>query len=823
MPKKNEDSHHFLLENMINGYAYHKVILDEDEKPVDYVFLEVNKAFERLTGLKRDEIIGKKVTEVLPGIENDPADWIGVYGIVAITGEPVKFENYARNLEKWFSIYAYSPRKGYFVALFEDITVLKELETCLFTSETKYRRLYETNRDGIVQTDRTGCIVECNKAYADMLGYSKEELLELTYQQLTPEKWRQMENEIVNQSWEKSDYSPVYEKEFVRKDGTVFPASVRVLVVSDEKGKPLEMWSVVRDITRRKQAEEAITKEKNVLRAIMENTGTMLAYLDLEFNFVAVNSAYAKGSGHTVEELIGKNHFALFPNAENQAIFEQVRDNRRTVMYQDKPFNYADQPERGVTYWTWTLAPVKDETGNVQGLVLSLIETTQRKEMEQELLETLEVSQQRELEISALLKASKAVLYNQEFRHIARVIFDTCKELVGATAGYVALLSKNEKENDVLFLDSGNLPCTVDPNLPMPIRGLRGEAYRTGGVAYHNDFTHSKWANLMPKGHVKLKNVLLAPLFIGKKTVGIIGLANKPGGFTERDANMALAFGEIASIALINSRMLETLEKNEKILKAYTEDLEKLVEEEANKLKGTERLAAIGETAGMVGHDIRNPLQTITSSVYLAKEEVKSLPASSEKEGLIESLATIEEQVSYINKVVLDLQDFVKPLNPKIEETDLHKLVEDSFLSSAIPENIKVLILIEEDLPRLVVDRYLIKRVLINLITNAVQAMPDGGTITVKATQKDGVALISVEDTGSGIPEENRNKIFKPLFTTKSKGQGFGLSVCKRLVEAHKGGSITFESAVGKGSKFTIKIPIKVRRPKGWKQVERSS
>ncbi len=823
MPETVEASHQFLLANMMNGYAYHKIIFDKDEKPVNYVFLEVNKAFERLTGLKRDEIIGKKVTEVLPGIENDPADWIGIYGMVAISGEPIRFENYSEKLNKWYTVYAYSPKKGYFAAIFEDITVRKELETCLFTSETKYRRLYETTRDGIVQTDRSGCIVECNEAYADMLGYSKEELLELTYQQLTPEKWRHMENEIVNQSWEKSDYSPVYEKEFVRKDGSVFPASVRVLVVSDENGKPLEMWSIVRDITRSKQAEEMITKEKNVLSAIMENTGTMLAYIDPEFNFVAVNSAYAKGSGHTVDELVGKNHFALFPNEENRAIFEQVRDTGKTVMYYDKPFKYVDQTERGVTYWNWTLAPVKDETGNVHGLVLSLIETTQRKEMEQELLETLEVSQQHESEILALLKASKAVLYNQEFKPIARVIFDTCKELISASAGYVALLSHEGKENDVLFLDSGNLPCSVDPNLPMPIRGLRGETYRTGEVAYHNDFMHSKWVKLMPKGHVKLKNVLFAPLIIDKKTVGIIGLANKPGGFTERDANMALAFGEIASIALINSRMLETLEENEKKLKAYTERLEELVEEEANKLKNTERLAAIGETAGMVGHDIRNPLQTITSSVYLAKEEVKSLPASSKKEDLIESLVTIEEQVSYINKIVSDLQDFVKPLNPKIEEIDLQKLVKDAFLSIAIPENIKVLISIEDDLPQLVVDRYLIKRVLINLITNAVQAMPNGGTVTVKATQKHGVALISVEDTGLGIPEENRNKIFKPLFTTKSKGQGFGLSVCKRLVEAHNGGSITFESEVGKGSKFTIKIPSKVRRPDRWKQVEQSS
>ena len=414
-------------------------------------------------------------------------------------------------------------------------------------------------------------------------------------------------------------------------------------------------------------------------------------------------------------------------------------------------------------------------------------------------------------------------MHQQDFQHISRVIFNTCKELIGASAGYVALLDEEGKENEVLFLDSGGLPCSVDPKLPMPIRGLRGETYKTGKVIYHNNFRHSKWAKFMPEGHVKLRNVLFAPLIIDKRTVGLIGLANKPSRFTKHDANMALAFGEIASISLMNSRMLETLEENEKMLKAYTEDLEKLVEEEANKLRDAERLAAIGETAAMVGHDIRNPLQSIISSVFLAKEEVKSLPAISEKEELTENLAIIEKQVSYMNKIVADLQDFVKPLNPKIEATDLRKLVKDACLSSAIPENIKVLVSIEEDLQQLVVDKYLIKRVLINLFMNAIQAMPDGGTIAVKANQENEMTLISVEDTGIGIPEKNKQKIFKPLFTTKSKGQGFGLAVCKRLVEAHEGGSITFESEVEKGSKFTIKVPSKVRRPSIWKQVEQSS
>jgi PAS domain S-box-containing protein len=106
----------------------------------------------------------------------------------------------------------------------------------------------------------------------------------------------------------------------------------------------------------------------------MESTGAQIAYLDADFNFIMVNSAYAQGSGHTAQELTGKNHFALFPNPENQAIFEQVRDTGRPVKYAAKPFVYAGQPERGVTYWDWMLSPVKDASGRVQGLVLNLMD-----------------------------------------------------------------------------------------------------------------------------------------------------------------------------------------------------------------------------------------------------------------------------------------------------------------------------------------------------------------------------------------------------------------------------------------------------------------
>ena len=119
------------FDRMLDGFSYHKIVVDKAGKPVDYVFLEVNSAFEKMTGLKREKIIGKKVTEVLPGIEKDPADWIGVYGRVALTGEPVQFENYAEPLGKWYKVVAYCPDKGHFVSLFEDITERKKAESAL--------------------------------------------------------------------------------------------------------------------------------------------------------------------------------------------------------------------------------------------------------------------------------------------------------------------------------------------------------------------------------------------------------------------------------------------------------------------------------------------------------------------------------------------------------------------------------------------------------------------------------------------------------------------------------------------------------------------
>jgi two-component system CheB/CheR fusion protein len=228
--------------------------------------------------------------------------------------------------------------------------------------------------------------------------------------------------------------------------------------------------------------------------------------------------------------------------------------------------------------------------------------------------------------------------------------------------------------------------------------------------------------------------------------------------------------------------------------------------EDRKKLEKAQRLAAIGETAGMVGHDIRNPLQAIVSDVYLAKSDLASFPENKEKKSIIESLDAIAKNTDYINKIVADLQDYAKTINPVAEETDIEVLCKELLTAKDIPPNIKASCKIENTAKTIIVDCNLLKRILENLITNAVQAMPNGGELALGAHKDADDILITVQDTGIGIPDEAKPKLFTPLFTTKSKGQGLGLAVVKRMTEA-LGGTVTFESVEGNGTTFTLRFP----------------
>jgi signal transduction histidine kinase len=224
-------------------------------------------------------------------------------------------------------------------------------------------------------------------------------------------------------------------------------------------------------------------------------------------------------------------------------------------------------------------------------------------------------------------------------------------------------------------------------------------------------------------------------------------------------------------------------------------------------LAESQRLAAIGETASMVGHDLRNPLQATTTTLYLAKKMLSSGTAE-EKDEALGLLEELDNQVYYMDKVISDLQHYANPVDAELTETNLPELIGEVFSTVKIPPNVQVSTVVQGDLGRIMANPPQLRRVLLNLIMNAIQAMPEGGALTVTASTTPDSAIITVQDTGVGIPAENMQKIFSPFFTTKAQGQGLGLAVCKRLIAAQNG-AITAKSEPGKGSTFTVKLPLK--------------
>jgi len=245
-----------------------------------------------------------------------------------------------------------------------------------------------------------------------------------------------------------------------------------------------------------------------------------------------------------------------------------------------------------------------------------------------------------------------------------------------------------------------------------------------------------------------------------------------------------------------------TESKRIKELRHYSERLEELVEERTKELREAERMATIGELAAMVGHDLRNPLTGIAGAAYYLKAKWgKKIDARAK-----EMFEIIEKDIEYSNKIINDLSDYSREIRLELEETYLRKIVAEALAMVEIPKSVRIVNRTKAS-ARVRVDVQKMKRVFINIIKNAVDAMPEGGKLTIESKETKGGLCVSFTDTGVGIPQEVAKKLWKPLFTTKATGMGLGLSICKRIVEAHEG-SVSLESAEGKGTTVTVTVPL---------------
>ena len=399
-------------------------------------------------------------------------------------------------------------------------------------------------------------------------------------------------------------------------------------------------------------------------------------------------------------------------------------------------------------------------------------------------------------DIELIIDAARSVLEFRSFADSARRIFDLCKRKLGATAGYVALLSEDGAENEVLFLDPGGLSCTVDESLPMPIRGLRGEAYRSGRPAYENDFVNSEWMKFMPSGHVGLRNVLFAPLILDGKAIGLIGLANKATDFTHEDAEWASIFAEIAAIALHNSYLIESLQKSEK--------------------KYHNAFEMVRLLQNILAHDMNNILQAIISSVELSKY----LLQRDDKEKLTEMLSRIELQFDRGRKLITHVRNLseLEDQSLPLERIEICGLLEEAITN--IRESFKskeLQIQCELPLKHYTLANPILLDVFENILHNAVKHNLNEIieiSVSISSIREEDTDYLKIEfvDNGLGVNDELKQAIFRTDHESESlsRGLGVGLSLVKKAIEVFHG-RVWVENRVAddytRGAKFIILLP----------------
>jgi signal transduction histidine kinase len=293
------------------------------------------------------------------------------------------------------------------------------------------------------------------------------------------------------------------------------------------------------------------------------------------------------------------------------------------------------------------------------------------------------------------------------------------------------------------------------------------------------------------------------------ETIGILEIySNRDNPYLKKKTHLTKTLAERIGSAI---RQLEL----EQSLRGYYEQLEKEVdirtrdlEQVQEKLIRSERLAAVGELASGVGHELRNPLNVIRNCAYLLN---LALTEKADEEAS-NTLKVLDKQIDVANKIVTDLLDFTRIRPPSQVKVDLKSLVNESLTWTAAPEQIGIHVNLNGHTPPVKTDPEQMSRVFSNIISNAVQAMNGkGGELNIGAAADENFVSIMFQDNGCGIAPENLDKIFEPLFTTKPKGIGLGLAISRRLVEQN-GGKIEVASQVGQGTTFTVKLPLEKRR-----------
>jgi signal transduction histidine kinase/CheY-like chemotaxis protein len=407
-------------------------------------------------------------------------------------------------------------------------------------------------------------------------------------------------------------------------------------------------------------------------------------------------------------------------------------------------------------------------------------------------------------ELNILYSVGKSVTSLLDLEKVLNRIVEAAVFVTGAEEGSLMLVDK----------DTGELYLRASLGLGEKFaRGFRlkvehsiaGQVVKTGQPILQS--TQEEETLKVKTGYL-VKSLVNVPLKAKDEVIGVLAVNNKVFSrpFTENDVHLLSALADYATIAIVNAQLYEET-------KRWSEELERKVEARTRELRAaqeqllqSEKLASIGQLAAGVAHEINNPMGVILG---FAQGILKTLP---QDDSLRRPLTTMEKESLRCKRIVQNLLDFAHYSEPTPHLTNINELLDASceLVEHQISlQNVKLFKDYDPALPSIMADLHQLQQVFINVMLNAYQAMPDGGSLRLTTRTVGSELQVTLADTGSGILPENVQRIFDPFFTTKEVGEGtgLGLSVSYGIIKAH-GGDIEVESQVGKGTTFVIKLPI---------------
>ena len=863
--RESEQRYRSLFENMLNGFAYCQ-LLYKDGRPYDFIYLDVNKAFGELTGLQN--VVGKRVTKAIPGIKEATPELFDIYAKVAETGSPEQFEINFTPLDIWLNISIYSPQKGYFVAVFENITERKQAEEALRESEEKYRNVVQNSKDGICIIQNTVCRF-VNAQLEEMMGANKEELLNEAFFNYVHvdelSKLMKSHERFVSGDEEQQRYETV----LVDKSGSYLNVEFNISrTFFDNKKAALVM---IRDITEQKRAEDALRESKEKFRLLTEQS--LMGVIIIQDGLVKyANEVACEITEYSIEEVLEwkPNEFGkLFHPQDLKFVMEQAQKKQEGAEDVVTHYSYRMLTKSGEVRWVDQYSKTITFEGKTADLI-SIIDITERKQSEEALRESEE-----RFRVIATNTPDHILVQDKDLRYVWVLnpqLGLTEKEMIGKTDFDIT----SKEDAAILTEIKKRVLGTGNPEfVKVPLVSLKGDAQHFEGSYIPKRDQEGKVDGLIGyfrnvtdrvKGEEALReskeNLDKAQKLahIGNwsrdlnfnraqwsdETYRIFGLT--PGDPAQPSFETFLSRVHPGDRERVTSVLKEAAEKkqafdfefrtipiegSERIIRnrgevEYDEtgtpsrifgtpqDITETRRLQAQLLEA-EKTEAISTLAGGIAHQFNNALSSITGYTgflemdYPQDEKITQYTGAMKQSAhrmahLTDQLLAYARGGKY-NPEILSLEQSVKDALPLLQPT----------LDPSVH--------VETDLPldvmKIKADSTQIQMVISAIMSNSNEAMDGPGRIRISTRnmdldqefKKDHPGLkpgpyvcLSIEDDGKGMDEETRERIFDPFFTTHFMGRGLGMASVYGIIKNHDG-AITVDSEPGKGTVVRIYLP----------------